>query len=178
MRQLHPLGPSFRFSVRGVQIYVNWSLPFLGASIAYIPATQAGGSGLANYLAAFLCVVLLVVLHELGHAIAARACSMQVHAIVLSGYGGCCVADIPSRPLHAALFAAGGLLVQLLVAVLAIGYLQVHGSSSSHAINSAFFILIGANVLYMLTNLAPFQGSDGARLLAIARQVWAERANT
>jgi Zn-dependent protease len=85
------------------------------------------------------------------------------------------VADIPDRPLQAALFAAGGLLVQLLVAVLAIGYLLGHGSPSSHAVNSALFVLIGANALYMLMNLAPFQGSDGARLLAIARQVLAER---
>ena len=52
-----------------------------------------------------------------------------------------------------------------------------HGSPSSHALNSALFVLIGANVLYMLMNLAPFQGSDGARLLAIARQVLAERTS-
>jgi Zn-dependent protease len=175
MKHLHPPGPSLRFSVRGVQIHVNWSLPFLGAGIAYLPATHSAGSALANYLAAFLCLLLLVVLHEVGHALAAWACSMRVHAIVLSGYGGCCVADIPDRPLQAALFAAGGLLVQLLVAVLAIWYLLGHGSPSSHAVNSALFVLIGANALYMLMNLAPFQGSDGARLLAIARQVLAER---
>ena len=178
MKQLFPPGPNLRFSARGVQIYVNWSLPFLGAAIAYLPAKHGGGSAVANYLAALLCLISLVVFHELGHAIAARACSMRVHAIVLSGYGGCCIADIPRSPSRAALVAAGGLLAQLLLLALAIGYLQVNGSSSNHAVNSALFVLIGANILYMLVNLAPLRGSDGARLLALAKQSLTERAKT
>lgn len=170
MKQLYPPGPSLRFNLRGVQIHVNWTLPFLGAAIAYLPAKHAAGSSVANYLAALLSLIGLVVLHELGHAVAARICSMRVHAIVLSGYGGCCVAEAQSRLSHAALFAAGGLLAQLLVLGLTVGFLQVYGSSSNHVINSAVFVLVGANILYMLVNLSPIQGSDGASLLAIAKQ--------
>ena len=178
MKHLRPPGPSLRFSVRGVQIYVNWSLPFLGAAIAYLPAKHGLGSAVANYLAALLCLVALVVLHELGHVIAATACSMRVHAIVLSGYGGCCIADIPSRPLQAALVAAGGLLAQLLLLAIALGYLLVKGSSSNHVVNIVFFVFVGANILYMLMNIAPFKGSDGARLLALAKQALRNRAKT
>lgn len=176
MKQLYPPGPSLKFDLRGVQIYVNWSLPFLSATIAYLPAKHAAGSSVANYLAALLSLIGLVVLHELGHVVAARICSMRVHATVLSGYGGCCVAEMSSRLSQAALFAVGGLLAQLLVLGLTVGFLQVYGSSSNHAINSAVFVLVGANVLYMLVNLAPLQGNDGARLLAIAKEAIAGRS--
>ncbi|APW36233.1 hypothetical protein RD110_02575 [Rhodoferax koreense] len=160
--------------IRGVPIYVNWSLPFLGAAIAYLPAKHAGGSGVANYLAVLLCLVTLLVLHEVGHAVVARICSLKVHAIVLSGYGGCCISDVPRRLSHAAFLAAGGLLAQLLVLVITIGFLLVDGSSQSIVVNSAVFALIGVNIVYMLVNLAPFQGSDGARLLVIAKQALSE----
>lgn len=170
MKQLYPPGPCLRFDVRGVQIYVNWSLPFLGAAIAYFPAMHSDGSVVASYFTALLCLIALVVLHELGHAVAARACSMRVHAIVLSGYGGCCIVDIPNQRSQAALVFAGGLLAQLLVLVLTIGYLQVYGPSSSRVANSAVFVLVGINIIFMLVNLAPTQGSDGSRLLSIAKQ--------
>jgi len=173
MKQLYPPGPNLRFELSGVQIYVNWSLPFLGAGIAYLPAKHAAGSPIANYLAALISLIGLVVLHELGHAVAARACSMRVRAIVLSGYGGCCVSDIPSRLSQAALVAAGGLLAQVILLGLTICFLQINGSSSNHAVNSAVFVLVGANIIYMLVNIAPFQGSDGAHLLAIAKQAFA-----
>lgn len=176
MKQLDPPGPSLRFDIRSVQVSLNWSLPFLGATIAYVPAKHAAGSPVANYLAAFLCTVAIVVLHELGHAVAARACSARVHAIVLSGYGGCCVTDAPRSLPQAALVAAGGLLAQLLLLVLTLGYLLVRGAPpSSPAANAALFVLVGANALYMLVNLAPIQGSDGALLLKIARQALAGR---
>lgn len=177
MKLLYPPGPSLRFSVRGVQIHVNWSLPFLGAAIAYLPAKHGMGSAVANYLIALLCLISLVVLHELGHAIAALACSQRVHAIVLSGYGGCCVADLPSRRTQAALIFAGGLLTQLLLLAIATGYLQANGSSSNPLVNTALFVFIWANTLYMLMNLAPFKGSDGAHLLTLARQALSERSS-
>lgn len=175
MKHLSPPGPSLRFSVRGVQIHVNWSLPFLGATIAYLPAKHGAGSAVANYLVAFFCLVSLVALHELGHAIAAKMCSMRVHAIVLSGYGGCCVADIPSRRSQAAFIFAGGLLTQLLLFAVAAGYLQANGTTSNPLVNAVLFVFIGANTLYMLINLAPFKGTDGAHLLAIARQAFSDR---
>lgn len=176
MKQLYPPGPSLRFEVRGVEIYVNWSLPFLGAAIAYLPAKHAAGSPVANYLVALISLIGLVVLHELGHACAAKICSMRVHAIVLSGYGGCCVAEVSNRLSHAAIFAAGGLIAQLLVLGLTLGFLQFYGTSSHHAINSAVFVLVGANILYMLVNIAPIQGSDGAKLLDIAKKAIALRS--
>jgi Zn-dependent protease len=175
MNHVRPPGPSLRIVVLGVPTYVNWSLPFLGAAIAYVPAKYAGGSSVANYLAVFFCLVVLLVLHELGHAAMAKACSLKVRAIVLSGYGGCCISDSPTRLSHAALLAAGGLLAQLLVLVAVISVLLVEGSSGSVVINSAVFALVGVNILYMLVNIAPFQGSDGARLLAIAKQALSER---
>jgi len=176
MKHLYPPGPNLRFDVSGVQIYVNWTLPLLGAGIAHLPARHAAGSPIANYLAALISLIGLVVLHEMGHAVAARICSMRVRAIILSGYGGCCVSEIPSRLSQAAFVAAGGLLAQLIILVLTICVLQVNGSSSNHAVNSAVFVLIGANALYMLVNIAPIQGSDGALLLSIAKQALSGRS--
>ena len=76
---------------------------------------------------------------------------------------------------HAALLATGGLLAQLLVLIAVIGVLLVEGSSGNIVVNSAVFALVGVNILYMLVNIAPFQGSDGARLLTIAKQALSER---
>jgi Zn-dependent protease len=176
MNHIRPSGPSLRFEAFGVPINVNWSLPLLGATIAYIPARHADGSSVANYLAVFFCLLALLVLHELGHALAAKVCSLKVRAIILSGYGGCCIADAPTRLSHAALFASGGLLAQLLVLAATLGVLLASGASPSNAVvNSAVFTLVGVNIFFMLANLAPYRGSDGAQLLAVTKRALSER---
>jgi Zn-dependent protease len=164
-----PSGPNLQFSAFGASIYVNWTLPFFGAGVAYLPAVHSGAPGVAAYFAAFVSLVSLLVFHELGHAVAARACSRQVRAIVLSGYGGFVVFDPPSRLLHAAVIVAGGVIAQLVMLVAAVLVLVVWGTSSSPIVNSVVFCLVGVNALYILWNLAPIGGSDGARLVAIAR---------
>jgi len=165
-----PSGPNLRFAAFGASIYVNWTLPFFGAGVALLPARHSGAPGVTAYFAAFSSLVALLVLHELGHAVAVKACSRQVRAIVFSGYGGFVVFDPPSRLLHAAAIAAGGVIAQLAILVAAVLLQVFWGTSNSPVVNSAVFCLVGVNTLYILWNLAPFGASDGARLVAIARQ--------
>lgn len=170
MKQALPPGPSLQMTFLGVPTFVNWTLPFFGATIAYLPAKHGGGSPLANYLVVFFCLAALLILHELGHALVAKACSLKVRAIVFSAYGGCCISDSPSRLSHAALLAAGGLIAQLLVLIVVSGLLLVWGSSESVVVNAAVFALVPINALFMLVNIAPFHGSDGAVLLNTAKR--------
>jgi Zn-dependent protease len=170
VKQALPPGPNLQITVLGVPTFINWTLPFFGATIAYLPAKHGAGSPLANYLVVLSCLVALLVLHELGHALVAKACSLKVRAIIFSAYGGCCISDSPSRLSHAALLAAGGLIAQLVVLIVVVGVLLVVGSSESVVVNGAVFALVPINALYMLVNIAPFRGSDGAVLLSIAKR--------
>jgi Zn-dependent protease len=170
-----PSGANLRFAAFGVPVYVNWTLPFFGAGIACLPARHSGSAGALAYLVAFISLVALLVFHEIGHAIAAKACSRRVLVIVLSGYGGFVAFDPPTRLSHAALIAASGVIAQFIVLAAVVVLLVVGGVSKSPILNSAVFCLVGANALLIFLNLAPVGGSDGARLVAIAKQALSRR---
>jgi Zn-dependent protease len=96
-----PAGPPVPGAVRlgsafGVSIYLRWSWLFLAAAVVYlygpvarrmVPGlTAPGGYGLA---VAFVgCLLLSVLLHELGHALTARRFGIGVKAITLDLLGG------------------------------------------------------------------------------------------
>lgn len=169
------------FKLRGIQVRMHITFPL----ILVWGAIQFGvlaGRGLAG--AAFGVVVTLllfgiVVLHELGHSVAAQYYGVHVRQIVLLPIGGVAqLGRIPEKPSQELVIAIAGPLVNFaLAAVLGLvalltgldpglgglqGVLQQLGSASLNAVFAYVFV---SNLFLGLFNLLPAFPMDGGRVL-------------
>ena len=164
-------GPYLRVTVLGVPIYLHWSLPLLGAGIGLLPAMYTPpGRGFTACLWVTAFLVLLVLLHEIGHAVCARAVSARVHGIVLSALGGCCFCEEPVQLGRKLVILLGGIGAQLALLVVSSGLLWLLGAPSSEALTCLVFVFVGVNVVYIAFSAFPSNGSDGERILAAIRE--------
>jgi Zn-dependent protease len=130
------------------QVYMSVA----GSSGAWLLASTAG-----------LLLWVSVVLHELGHAMAARRYHFTVRSITLFAIGG--VAEIDAEntdPIQELLVAVAGPVVSLLLALL--GALAWWGSSSA-ALGLLALHLALTNGLMAIFNLLPGYPMDGGRVL-------------
>jgi Zn-dependent protease/CBS domain-containing protein len=119
--------------------------------------------GLITALAFFVCIVL----HELGHAVVARARGMPIRGITLFLFGG--VSELGDEPTSAGtefLMAVAGPLVSLVLAVLfgivaALGY----RNDWPHPVVIVLDYLALINAVVMVFNLIPAFPLDGGRVL-------------
>lgn len=151
------------FSWRGVPVRLHWTLP-LGALLF---------SGGAFAPAFWLGFVVLVLLHELGHAMLVMKLRYRVMAIDITGFGGMCRWSGAATPLERSLIAWGGVLAQLgllvvsLVLVTALPWLRWGWGAQ------LFSVFLWTNVYLMGLNLLPFPPLDGAnawRLIPLLRR--------
>lgn len=131
--------------------------------------------GGALVLSLFLCVLL----HELGHSLAAQRLGIGVQQIMLLPLGGVALLSrTVTRPLHELLIALAGPLVNVLLAILigavlaATGNLLLLGSSAMvQGLNVALtwqtllLWLFEANILLVVFNMIPALPLDGGRVL-------------
>lgn len=117
-------------------------------------------------LAPMLAVLLL---HELGHVLAALALGVRVAAIELMPFGASARLEgwRQLRPWQASLIALGGPLMNLAMAMTAI--FCVHGGLFSLEDAAAF---VRSNLTLMLFNLLPALPMDGGRICAAWAGVW------
>jgi Zn-dependent protease/CBS domain-containing protein len=122
-----------------------------------------GAMGLVTALAFFGCIVL----HELGHALVARARGMPIRGITLFLFGG--VAEIEDEPPSAAtefLMAVAGPAVSVVLAAvfgLLAGVAAAAGWAPAVVIMLAYLAVI--NTLVLVFNLVPAFPLDGGRVL-------------
>lgn len=170
---------SFRLArVGGVDVKVHLSIVLLLALGALLWGQPHGAAGALFGVAIMLLLILCVVLHELGHALAARALGLPVREILLLPVGGLAVLGrAPQRPLHELLIAAAGPLVNLIIVVV----LAVIGAVSGVAAGltpqdvvalvgeptllGGLLWLMQANIMLVLFNLLPAFPLDGGRML-------------
>jgi Zn-dependent protease len=155
----------------GIDLYVHgtfWLLPLF---------VLFGGGDLSS--AAFDVVVLLalfgcVVLHEVGHALAARYYGIETRDITLYPVGGVASLErMPERPWQEIVIALAGPAVNVVIAlgilagVLAGNYLVPDGWSTSDANLAEMFLkqLLEINLLLAAFNLIPAFPMDGGRVL-------------
>lgn len=74
-------------SFGGTEWRLHWSFLFL-ALFVLLPAVEHTGAGLVHAALLLGCIFLAVLLHELGHAIAAAICGAQRGTIMLFPFGG------------------------------------------------------------------------------------------
>jgi Zn-dependent protease len=163
----------------GIGIYVHWSFLLLAAYVLFTNGTQ-GGWALALFSILFLFAVFgCVVLHELGHALMARAFGIGTRDITLYPIGGIArlerMGDKPGEELCIAL---AGPAVNFVLAVIlfALGIVLVGARNWAGFLNTPdelaglwgvgfLFNLLAANVVLGLFNLLPAFPMDGGRVL-------------
>lgn len=173
-RQL-PLG-----KIAGIPVHVSptWFIVAAIITVWFAPAAQARlpALGAAVYAVTFAFAVLLygsVLLHEISHALTARAFGLPVRGITLHFLGGYTEIERDSpTPGRDLLISAAGPVVSLAVAGLAyLAHLPVQH-------DTAEFLLLGlvwANVIVGIFNLLPALPLDGGHMLRAA--VWKVTGN-
>jgi Zn-dependent protease len=136
----------------GVVLLAHWSLP-LGALLA---------GGLDFRPLAWAAFVLLVLIHDAGHALLVRWTGNRAVAWELTGFGGVCRWRGSASPAQRALIAWGGIFAQALVALTAWLSISIIGAPTTAWGETIMNTLIETNLWVMALNLLPIPPLDGA----------------
>lgn len=139
------------FRYRGIPIRAHWSLPLV--------ALMMGGLRLAP--GAWLGWLLVVMLHEMGHAFWALHYRMEVQEILLHGLGGHCRYVGAPSPRQRAVVAWGGVLAQAILFAI-VWPLSVLVPAHDLFFADLYEVLLGRNLSVALFNLIPIAPLDGA----------------
>jgi Zn-dependent protease/CBS domain-containing protein len=164
--------------VAGIPIYVHWTFFILIAFVLYSSLANGKGLGAAAYGVAYvLALFACVVLHELGHALAAQRYGVKTSHIVLLPIGGVARLErIPENPVQELVIALAGPLVNVVIATsLWLGGtpLPTAPGDPHHMIEGGFLSnLLLTNVFLALFNLLPAFPMDGGRVLRALLAMW------
>ncbi len=154
------------FRLLRIDVYLHWAwfvafLYFTSRSKAY---SNYGWSALE-----ILSLFLIVLMHEFGHALAARSVGGTANLIVLWPLGGVAYVKAPQRPGAQLWSIAAGPLVNVMLFPLLVGlaYLGKHlGWPQSH--HDAYLLIRGIaiiNTVLLIFNLLPIYPLDGGQIL-------------
>jgi Zn-dependent protease/predicted transcriptional regulator len=155
----------------GIGVYMHATFPLLLAFIA-LPALLGGDvlSALSNVffvLVLFVCVVL----HEYGHALAARRYGIKTQDITLLPIGGVARLErMPQKPSQELVVAAAGPMVNVLIAGTLFSAMTLAGATipaPGFNLGSDSFLaqLLTVNIVLIVFNLIPAFPMDGGRIL-------------
>lgn len=147
------------FKVRGVPVVVHLSV------LAAFPIAWIGSKSIVAGSVGFVAFLLLMLVHELGHAFVARRCGLEVLSIYLYPFHGLCMFEMPKSRAAAIAVAWGGVGAQAVLFALADALqklLALGGVDLPAVVWPAFFVWVPINVLIAFCNLMPVAGLDGA----------------
>jgi len=142
-------------SVRGVPVYLHLTLPIglaLASQFKFRPLI-------------WLVFLVIVLVHEAGHAVLLRRYRLPVLQVVLHGFGGECETTDWMTPWQSAVVAWGGVLAQALLLVVSSLSVSIGLWPSGAAASDLYVTLTSTNLLVAAFNLLPFRPLDG-------RQAW------
>lgn len=162
---------------------MHWStLAMPPLALAYAWFEGVGPAGLSWWLAASACVLACVLLHELGHALAARRLGVRVHDVVLLPIGGAARLErLPGSGAQEAAVALAGPLVNLAIAAALAPALWAWPRHEwfpwmgNYDLGSLLASLSVFNALVFAFNLVPIFPLDGGRVLRAAISRWTTR---
>jgi len=139
-------------SFDGAPIRIHWTTP-LAAFVL----------GACHWAPLFwLAYALVVLTHEIGHALMVRRVGGTIESIEATGWGGHCEASGSLTEFEEALVAGGGVLAQaVLFAVVGLLYMAF-GYPQNELILELVAALLGLNLFLLLINLLPIPPLDGA----------------
>lgn len=154
-------------TVGGIKLRVHWTF-FLLPIWIYV-SSIVGGSGLSAAMISVLFVFAIfgcVVLHELGHAFAARQFGIATRDITLLPIGGVAALErMPRHPLQELWIAVAGPLVNVVIAAILITAIWLTSVSGVSTVTRFFGQLALANIVLVLFNMIPAFPMDGGRVL-------------
>jgi Zn-dependent protease len=140
-------------SCDGAPVRIHWTTPF--AAVVF----GAGGWAPAIWLG--FCLVILA--HELGHALMVHRVGGRIDSIDATGWGGHCLWSGDPTLFEDALVAAGGLLAQAAGLLAAAGIFLIFGRPQSAFAVDLVQAFVGVNLTLALINAIPIEPLDGAR---------------
>jgi stage IV sporulation protein FB len=155
-------------SIWGAPVRFHWSIP--------IGAFVLGRFRFAPWF--WLAFLVLVMIHELGHAAMVRLVHARVVSIEAHGAGGLCYWDGDVSEIGRALIAWGGVLAQLVTFVVATIAFHLAGPAESEARVAFQSAFTDYNLWLAAINLVPIPGFDGAEAWTIVpatRRWWKRR---
>jgi Zn-dependent protease/CBS domain-containing protein len=158
------------FRIAGIQLRIHVTFVLLIAWLAFGYYAQGGSPAAAEGVIFVLLLFLCVVLHEFGHALAAKSFGINTPDITLLPIGGVARLErMPEEPKQELLIAVAGPAVNV---VIALGLFVAGGSFINPFVNPASPERVGLvsqlliiNVLLVAFNLLPAFPMDGGRVL-------------
>ena len=143
--------------IRGVDTYVHWSVFAIAALMLANVGSRPGLTlvGLLSYLS-------VILIHEVGHLVAAQRLGCRVHAITLYAFFGTTNFETPWTRLDHCVIAWSGVLAQAVLAIPLVAWVSIFGFTHIGVINAIFAILGYINLGIAVFNLLPFPPLDGA----------------
>ena len=155
------------FRVAGIQLRIHVTFLLLIAWLAFGYYSQGGTSVAAARVLFILLLFLCVVLHEFGHAFAAKAFGINTPDITLLPIGGVARLErMPEEPVQELIIAVAGPLVNVVIAAglfLAGGARVIEAASTERL--DLVQQLMTINIVLVLFNLLPAFPMDGGRVL-------------
>jgi len=170
--------------IGGIDVRIHVTFFLLLAVFASFYSAQGGASGTLRIVIFFLLVFLCVLLHELGHAFAAKAYGIRTVDITLLPIGGVARMErMPEKPAQELVVAIAGPLVNVVIAAALLFVLAVTGNLDFGEVLdptkfNALWALLYTNVMMVVFNLIPAFPLDGGRVLRalLATRLSYERA--
>ncbi len=159
---------SFRLvTLAGIRIEVHVTFLLMVAGLALF---QSGSNPVWLTVTELLLMFLCVLLHELGHALAARRYGIQTREIVLLPIGGLARLErMPENPAQEVVVALAGPGVNVMLATGLAAALLAMGVTPEQAVERAdkgmLEFLLFANLIMLTFNLIPAFPMDGGRVL-------------
>lgn len=152
--------------VRGVPLRLHWTLP-LGALLL-------SGGRFAPGL--WLGIVLVIALHEAGHALVVHRVGLVNLGVELTGFGGRCLWAGHPTPVQRALVAWGGVLAQLALFLAMVPITLLIDLPPSGFVPDLVDAFTRANAFLMIVNLLPIAPLDGKEAWPLFTHLWRDRA--
>ena len=145
-------------AIAGIRVFIHWTLLALLGMVGWSGRHADGGAlaAMALYAGVFGCILL----HELGHALAARRYGIATRSITLFPFGGIAALErMPTTPKRELVVALAGPAVNVVIALLLLPIVMLTGWGVN---------LLWINLMLVAFNLLPAFPMDGGRVLRAA----------
>jgi len=156
------------FRIAGIQLRIHITFLLLVVWLGFVYYATGGSRAAAGGVMFILLLFLCVVLHEFGHALAAKTFGINTPDITLLPIGGVARLErMPEEPKQELIIAVAGPAVNVVIAgclFLVIGSRQIFSSAAVQGTDMIAQLFL-INVMLVLFNLLPAFPMDGGRIL-------------